>query len=925
MRNRFWSPYVALYALLALSPAHAADTCVVRVPRISNAFFDGEPIRLSVSLTPPLREVRYRVLDFYGKVRADTTMMVGGEQAVTIPLQKNLGIGWYHLTLTWNTGTHSVDFCVLPPPWRDPGDYSIFGLVPNNGSTDLNLEAAALMGVRLIRQTVPWPPFEPARGDFRMELLDNWYALGRKYGVQMLLILGYTPGFLGEKPINYLDWWVNNCNFTWHVKEPNEYGRYLDKVTGFARGKTITWPASSILPATAPPPQQVLPWAHSWEMWNEADILFYVGDWNRYMEMLHMAWAAGRQRVPEAAMVYGGSTGNWVALGQVASGSAKYCFDYVGLHTGGAVEQALRVWYGGSQQIPWCVGAPRETSHTECYAQGRREGVDYPIYHETPGELQRCYLTVKAWREAAFYRSGCLGGFIWEDGMMAPGTSLLVPRNGKLEPTPLYPAFAAVRQLLSDAVEVGPVDLGPNTTAHIFLKHGEVMLAAWSDDNAMATLQLAPGSRQLDCFNKARNWGDKTRLSTPLGPEPTIFLGASDDYLREAIERRFALLANTAYGTPQTNPGVGWYVSPMMADLADLLGAGAGGKLAALIPKVARIAQQTPEQGPSAVTAAQTACLELMGALVGKCRVGEEVPVKIANNVWRLARMDEWLGEIADDRSGLWQNLQVTAADVAQMKRRLGYARLRQANRRPDAYCPLAASMMDRTQWQCWRLEQVQRRGTYNAMAHKLMVAERLIDIEKAYVMRVVPIIDFTTSRPFRKARVLEPGQTHTLTVWAYNYLDHPVSGTLRLKLPTAWSPNELTVPFTAGVTGPSAMVPMQVTLPEEPRPWIKAASFTMDGMINVSLPSSLGDNPTIEVTGQLSTGQPIAPMTYFVNVGHWLDDPALQAGAPAAALQAADNGALQLPPSVKQQQLRSLMEEMARLNRQPRGRMAVQ
>ena len=46
-----------------------------------------------------------------------------------------------------------------------------------------------------------------------------------------------------------------------------------------------------------------------------------------------------------------------------------------------------------------------------------------------------------------------------------------------------------------------------------------------------------------------------------------------------------------------------------------------------------------------------------MQALAGKCRAGEEVPVKIANNIWRLARIDEWLGEVADDLSLRWSNL----------------------------------------------------------------------------------------------------------------------------------------------------------------------------------------------------------------------------------------------------------------------------
>ena len=204
---------------------------------------------------------------------------------------------------------------------------------------------------------------------------------------------------------------------------------------------------------------QPLPWAHSWEMWNEADIMFYVGDWNRYLDLLRMAWAAGRRTVPEAPMVYGGSTGNFVAMGMTASGSARYSFDYIGFHAGGALEDCLRVWYSGGQQIPWVVGTPRESMHTECYAQGRGDSVDYSAYQETPGQLLRVYLVLKAWREAGYYRSGCLGGYLYEDGQIAPGTALLFRRpDGGLSPFASLPGLRLCAQATLGRRRSGPRD-----------------------------------------------------------------------------------------------------------------------------------------------------------------------------------------------------------------------------------------------------------------------------------------------------------------------------------------------------------------------------------------------------------------------------------------------------------------------------------
>lgn len=910
---------LALLAAAAALPGHAQD-CRVSHPRPANAYFEDEAVRMTVEMPAPQRRVAYRIVDYYGAVRTYGNLFVGGVQPVVLDMGRRPGVGYYRLTLTWNGGSHEEPFCVLPRPYDDPGEYALFGLCPNNGSTDENLQVAAQMGVRVVRQTVPWPPLEPARGDWRMELLDNWHDIASRHGIQMMLILGYTPGFVAERPINYLDDWVRAATFTWHVTEPNEYGLYLDRVTSFAQDKTISWPPAAVLAPTGAPPRQQLPWTHSWEMWNEADHCFYVGDWNRYMDLLRMSWAAGRRRVPSAPMVYGGSTGNWVAMGMAASGSPRYAFDYVGLHTGGDVEEALRIWYSGAQQIPWCVGAPRETSHTECYAQGRRGTVDYRLYQETPGELQRCYLTLKAWREGAFYRSGCLGGYIYEEGAMAPGTSLLVPRNGKLEPTPLYPAFAAARKLISDAVEVGPLDLGPNITANLFLKHGRPVLTAWSDDGATATIRLAPSAHRIDPFGRMI-YLPGSSLTTRLGVEPLVIHGPhSLDYLPEAFRERYRLLSRTPYGTTQTNSACFvWYARPMADDLQDLLGSQPMATLDRVIERAAQGLRSWSPNGVLSILAAQDICFEISKQLIATCRPGQEIPVKVANNLWRLARMEEWLSEIADDYGVWWPQTQLPPTHTEPAVRALRHARANVRSRHGAATVPLAEQLLDRADWRLWRLSQYHRKGTYNALWHRAQIVERLNQVEKGVVLRVVPILDFSTGLPFRKARVMEPGRTQTMHLWAYNYLDHPVRGTLRLSLPACWSPRELEVPFAAEPGQPSEMRPVQVTLPRAPEPWIKASSFTMDGFINVTLPSTMSDRPAIELGGALSTGEELSPMVYQVNVGQWTDQPE-QVSLQARAMGAAANTGLQLPPGVKQAQVSAALRELQSLSeRYPR------
>lgn len=887
-----------ILANLAL-PVLAEDISVC-FPRFANTFYAGETVSLTVRVGGEPRAMRWAVRDYWNGQRRGGWIRGGGDRVRMLTLDDRLPCGYYRFLLDDDTHHFEDTFCVIPRPYDDPGDYTLFGLHPGDGATEENLAAAAQVGVRVIRQNIPWPVFEPERGVYDHAWLEDKLALGRKYGLQMMFVLGFTPRWAGEKPENYLDDWVNAAWFTWHPREPMAWGKYLDQVTGALHGQTVQWPCPYVLPQENGPRPVTLPLTHSWELWNEADICFYVGDWGRYNDLLHMAWAKTREAVPDAPMIYGGSTGNFIAMGVTASGSARYCFDYVALHTGGDLEDALRVWYGGAQQIPWIVGAPRETMHTECYAQGRRGAEALERWTETPAEMRRCYLTLKAWREQGYYRSGCLGGWIDAPGVMAPGTTMLHRNGAQLSPTPLYPAFACTRKLLSDATEVGPVNLGNGITAHCFLKHGSVMLSAWADDGAQTSLSLAPAAYEVDVFGGRRYFKGQKRIAVTLDSQARVFIGADPAvYLPLAIAERYRLLSQTPYGTPQINPECGvWYTKPLNDDLTTLLDEGAATRLAAAVGRAGKQMGQSTLQGPQAASRAQVVCTEVMQQVLTACPRGQELPPKAADALWRLARLSEWLGEVADDRSSVWSKFRVTDQQVAAQVARLYALRATLRRSGKDADYPCAQQLLDRALRQAPRLQQFRRRGTYAALAQKATLAEALLTVEKPYVLRVTPVVDFTTARCFRKARLLEPGRTHTLTVWVQSALDHTASGTLTLKLPATWEPAEVTVPFTARAGEASEPVPVQVTLPANPIPWNDISSFTMDGWIKVSLPQSLSDRPILEVQGKLSTGEELSPMAHFVNVGRWLDDPATTAPKDALDQQKGGSFTKNEPPA---------------------------
>jgi len=851
-----------------------ADFCRLRTPHPANTFFKDEPVRFELQMPLPRRTIYYTVYDYYGQKRAQGALTAGGEQPVMLNLP-SLGLGFYRLYLRYEGGSQDEPFCVIPRPYEDPGDYALFAMHHRHPVTAEFLEVATQAGVRLIRLDASWPPLEPKRGLWRMELLADRYELCKRYGVQALLILGYTPPFIAEKPVNDPDAWLEAATFTWHPTDSNEFGIYLEKVFSFAHDKTMCWPRQGLLPPRGGPMPEIMPWLHSVEMWNEADLYFYYGDWNRYLDFLRICWAASRYWFPASPVpvVYGGSTGNFTGMGVLASGAAKYAYDYLSLHPGGDLEEALRVFYSGAQQIPWCVGAPREIMHTECYAQGRRGTIDLRQYQETPEELQRCYLTMKAWREAAFFRSDCLGGIIGERNDYAPGTAMLRRKDtGGLAPTPLYPAFAAARYWLSDAVEVGPIDLGPGITAHVFLKKGDVLLAAWADDGAEATIKLSATAKRVDPFGRATPL-QLSQLTTHLNSAPLVLWGASaSTYLPQALLQRYELFMRTSYATPQINErNTIWYAKPMQADLYDILGKRTPEEtLNKAILEAAQQLQSGTPQGLFAVIRAQEACLKLVQELLQKCPIGQEIPRNVANNLWRLSRMEEWLGEIADARSLKFNNLLVSDVEIKDLENHLLQWRSQLRCQYPRARLPLAEHLLDRASWQLWRLKQFRKLGTYTAIWHKIQIVQALQNMEKAVVLQVVPLIDFKTALQFRKTRVLTPGQTHTFHIWVYNYLKESVKGELKIKFPAVWTPSHVKLSFSAPAGRPATTQTVRVSVPGEPRPWIVVSSITLNGPLPLALPPSLSDRPIIEVTGRLSTGEELCPMSYFLNVGQW-------------------------------------------------------
>lgn len=855
---------VVLAASVALG-----EQCHITMPRPGHAFYTGEPVQLSLTVSGPRQRLAYTVADDRGLVLRMGEVNVGLGQTVELGLRGTLPTGWYVLRLIGCNVQAEETFCVIPRPWEEPGDYGLFGLHPDDWSPE-SLLAAAQIGVRHIRHGIFWPNAEPSRGQWDEAYTQRGYEWAQRSGQQMLVLLGHTPLFVAQRAENCHSW-IEQAWFTWQPREPDEFASYARRVMAFAADKRVMWPPAEIVPRGEMVKPESLPWVWGWEMWNEVDLIYYFGDWNRYCELLHLTYGISREHTPEAPVLYGGSTGNWPAMCRLMSGPGQYTYDYNTFHPDHEITRRLSLWYSGAPQVPYCVGLPRETIHTEAYATAVEQGEDLSAYRETPGDLLRLYLTLKAWREVGYYRSGCLGAWIDNGQLPCRGMSLLVRHGDGLHPTPLYPAFAAARWLVSNATLVGPVKLATDVTAYAFLKGGRTMLAAWTDDAAEVTLELEPGAYRVDPMGRRFHLGDRARYRWHLGRDPLVVVGVRPSaYLGSALRQEYALFAGTYHGVPPW-PGCGvWYTGKLEHDVAACAGSEAPTRLLTAVRKAARALAQG--DGATEMLVAQSTCGEVMARIVRRCEDVGETDHQAANTVWRLARISEWLGEVAD-AAAVAPSAGVEPAGYAETWQRL--RRVQTAVVGAGGTRPFADKLLARARRDLTSSPQPTGPGRLMAARQKIELGGRWAAVEPAVELHVVPLVDFLTARLMLKAVLLEPGRTHALRLWVHNLRTDTVRGSLTVGFPELWEPREVTVPFTAPPGNPSAPMDLSFEVPGLPLPWVRRATPTLDGDLLVELPSALRDVSEVVVSGTVHQGAAMPMVRYFVHVGQAVSDSA--------------------------------------------------
>jgi hypothetical protein len=844
-----------------------ADRVTVSAERVGRVFYPGEPIRLYVTATHSRQQASYVISDYAGRTWQQGAMTIGGGTPVTLRISYPFPVGWYRFRLL--IGPEVVDdaFCVIPLPCENSrGDDGLFNLQLTS-TDERQYAAAAQLGIRCFRTDVPWPPIEPARGTFQLESFREQIRLCQKYGIQLMATLGYTPPWVGVGPVDGPDDWIKVSPFVWHPREMDAWCRFVGRILEEVRGVTVTWPSAEVLPEDIRYQSRQLPVVQSWELWNEADHCFYVGSWGRYLDLLRVTSCMVKDAFPRSPMIYGGATGNWVNMCVTCANRAPVYFDQMASHPDGGVDAAMTRWYQGMYQLPWIDGYPRENSLNETYLRFADTGEGYGEHQQEPGDLYRIRVQLMHWNQDNLFRSSCLHQWVAQPNDLWARNAQLLEKNGGLVPTPLYVAFAGARYWLSDAVYVGPVDLGEGTEAYVLLKKGRPLLVAWADRTAQVVVATQGHVSEISVMGQESRPSQRHVLVANLGRSPVMIWGAHPDYLEEALIARYDLFMRTQFGNDAGQTV--WY---------------GAGRLEDDLKNWANWPFKEPLDKAMAETAAWLARNEVnnetmdrvlnqlrdgMLQTVVRCQQAGQVAPRAVATIYRLAYIAEWLAAIADERNTLWSTYSTSEATLDFYRRRLEHYRRLLPSGDAEAEPAFARQMLDRADKQLQRATELGGRGAVQVATMEMWVAWELMQIENRLPHRVFFVGDFKTAVQLRKAHLLAPDATHQVTVTVYNFSSQAATGTVRMSIPDTWQPtSSLEQPFVADSKGVSESLEFSFSIPGSSSSWRRTTAGTPEGDITVELPPGLTPTADIFLRGNLDDGTELMQMLYPVCVG---------------------------------------------------------
>jgi len=852
---------VALTALTATCGLLRADdaSCSweVRTDKAANAYIAGEPIQMAVYTNAPRADLTYQITDHEDAYWEHGSLRAGAACPALLELRHALPPGLYTLDLSDEAGEATQDvFCVVPNPNEGIGDGRMFGLncKPTN---DEEWDALTRMGTRVLRTEFSWPTIEGVKGQYDFRYFDYVVENAREHGLRLMILTGHTPKAYSMPPVDR-EGRVADAWFTWAPADTEPWFRFLDAIGGRVLDEKLE---PAIEARTKQPVGMGLPLVAAWEVWSEADQNFYYGDWNRYLDMLRVAYCTLKSHDPRVPVVYG-SCGHWTEAAYTVQANCEDYFDLAAHHPGGTDPvYSLGHWYVNMPQVFIKPGKPRESAFTECYF--------HPADPEREAGFQlQMFATLRAWNENYFIRSGCLGGVIGR-----PDTDLhaLLWRDGdKLVPREAYVAWAAARWLMEDAFYVGPLAARAGEQRQLFIKHGSPMVVAWGDRERNARFGLSARAQVVDHMGRTKNLG-ATSYDLPIGPDAIALRGVGWDYVAEALRASTELTLTTEMGfVPERNSG---YIDPLEQDASMAVRASFGDEIRSSVESVCAVLATRPARAPGELFEMQRLVGEGMVAAARNCQASDTFTPMARNTIWRLAQYVEELGMVADGIGQSWLRMNnVSDADMARVINEADKLRTRVRTNRNGAECAFAERLLDRAadQLDSVRLSEGRNRGAWWAALTQVRAAHAVASVEPAILRRVFAVADFPTAQAVTKGTLVPPQADHQVAVRVYNFLGTPVDGSLSVQVPEEWDGPEASVAFSAPARGCTEPLEVAYAVPTNPMPWINKQASRPYAELPVQLPEQLPANAEMWLSGQVAEGAALPDMKYRLCVGRY-------------------------------------------------------
>ena len=350
-----------------------------------------------------------------------------------------------------------------PTPDRAPG--FLFSICTHTGRWSKadqirEVEAAALCGAKVIRESIEWGGLQPAEGEWNWEPMDFLVNSYGAVGIELQSLLAFTAKWAAplekQNSKNWLDW--SRCQ-----PDLNAWRNYVRSMAERYRGRI-----------------------RYWEVWNEPDLAGFNGmSLEEYVELQKAAYEEIQKVAPEAFVMSGGFATmsdhpgrkdkdfhrNYLKL-------AKGAFEVHAYHEHGSFLQYAQLVDGRflpmraetGTEVPWYAN---ETAIASMNGSEKNQAVT--LFKKL----------LFAWARGAI-------GYTWYD-LRNDGWE---PANAEhhygmvtndFQPKPVYSVFNHLAGLYRSAEFVRQFDLGTNRWAFEFRDGDTILIPAWDESGFAAT------------------------------------------------------------------------------------------------------------------------------------------------------------------------------------------------------------------------------------------------------------------------------------------------------------------------------------------------------------------------------------------------------------------------------------------------------